>query len=111
MELKLFENYFDLDDSDFHEKYKLLKNEPLLIIEKNILSQWTDGFVDRDNKIIKEFQTSFHSSFWEFYLFNYFKKLGFEIDFTKDRPDFIITNSQKIIIEAVVSEIKITGDR
>ncbi len=75
-----------------HPKYETIKNHLFLTGEYDILKDWIDGFEDRDNKIVYEFQTTFHSSFWEFYLFAVFKEAGFEIDFTKNRPDFIINN-------------------
>lgn len=40
-----------------------------------------------------------------------FKEAKFEIDFTKNRPDFIITKPEKLYIEAVVSNIKNTGEK
>lgn len=109
MKLDLFKTIQELDEKSLHPKFKFLRDNPLLIGERNVLINWTDGFIDRDNKIIKEFQTTFHSSFWEFYLFRVFKELDFEIDFTKDRPDFIINSPERIFIEAVVSNIKKEG--
>ncbi|PID48022.1 MAG: hypothetical protein CR967_01805, partial [Proteobacteria bacterium] len=35
--------------------------------EKEILQSWCKGFPDRDNKFVKEFQTTFNPSFWEIY--------------------------------------------
>lgn len=70
---------------------------------RELLQSWTDGFVDRDNKIVKEFQTTFNSSFWELYLFNVFKNYNFDIDFTKSSPDFIIKTPYELSIEAVIS--------
>lgn len=109
MKLNLFELVKGVSESDLHPKFKLLRDLSQLDGERKIIESWTDGFEDRDNKIIKEFQTTFHSSFWEFYLFNLFTEMGLTIDFTKNRPDFIITNPYKIYTEAVVSNIKSTG--
>jgi hypothetical protein len=109
MKLDLFKTIEGLDECELHPKFKLLRDNNLLIGERNIVIDWTDGFIDRDNKIVKEFQTTFHSSFWEFYLYSVFSELGFNIDFTKDRPDFIINAPEKIYIEAVVSNIKKEG--
>ena len=92
-----------------HPKYETIKNHLFLTGEYDILKDWIDGFEDRDNKIVYEFQTTFHSSFWEFYLFAVFKEAGFEIDFTKNRPDFIINKPQKFYVEAVVANIKKDG--
>ena len=91
-----------------HDKFKLLR-DILVYGEQDVLKSWTEGFIDRDNKIVKEFQTTFHSSFWEFFLNALFKEADFEIDYTKNRPDFIITRPQKMYVEAVVSNIKETG--
>lgn len=109
MELELFKTLPDVSEDDLHFKYKLLRDNPALEGERKVLLKWTDGFEDRDNKIIKEFQTTYHSSFWEFYLFRVFQEQGFEIDFSKNRPDFIITKPFKLFIEAVVSNIKQDG--
>lgn len=111
MKLDLFKPIDNVDVNDLHEKFIFLRDNPALAGERDVITDWTDGFIDRDNKIIKEFQTTFHSSFWEFYLFSIFKELGFKIDFTKDRPDFIIESPQKILIEAVVSNIKENGEK
>lgn len=94
-----------------HQKYKIIKNNLSLTGEQEILNDWVNGFEDRDNKIVKEFQTTFHSSFWEFYLYAVFKELNFDIDFSKNRPDFIIKSPNKLYVEAVVSNIKQTGDK
>lgn len=103
-------NIFDIviDENDLHSKIKCLL-DPVMFHEKEVLAKWVDGFVDRDSKIIKEFQSSFHSAFWEFYLFAVFKECNFSIDFSKNRPDFIIKSPHELYIEAVVSEIKQTG--
>jgi len=60
---------------------KLHKNYLNVIAEqadfaRRVLLSWADGFVDRDAKFIKEFQTSFNSSFWELYLFCMLKRVG-----------------------------------
>lgn len=105
--LDLFENLPKVPEEKFHAKFKLLKNS--LFREKAILSDWVKEFVDRDNKIVAEFQENFHSSFWEFYLFAVFTELGLNVDFSHSSPDFIITSPERILIEAVVSNIKDGG--
>ncbi len=71
---------------------------------RRIITQWTDGFIDRDNKIVKEFQTSFNSSFWEFYIYAVLKSLKFEIDFSFDSPDFCVSkDNMKFILEATIA--------
>ncbi len=94
-----------------HQKFKTLKETLSYSGEQEVLNDWVKDFKDRDGKIVKEFQTTFHSSFWEFYLFAVFKEAGFKIDFSKNRPDFIIKEPYEIYIEAVVSNIKQDGDK
>ncbi|BDA80226.1 hypothetical protein LPTSP3_g31560 [Leptospira kobayashii] len=69
----------------------------------DVLVDWAKGFVDRDNKFVKEFQSTFNSSFWELYLFALFKSMSFNIDFSKDRPDFVITAPIPFLVEATVA--------
>ena len=112
MKLDLYQKIKGIDASKWHPKFKILMNEGLhLSGEKSVVSNWTEGFVDRDKKIIKEFQTTFHSSFWEFYLFALFKDAGFTLDQTNNRPDFIIKSPAEIYVEAVVSNIKDGGKK
>ena len=111
MRLDLYKEIEGIDQSKWHPKFRLLMREMEFSRERDIISSWTEGFVDRDKKIIKEFQTTFHSSFWEFYLFALFKDAGFELDQTHARPDFIIKYPTEIYVEAVVANIKDTGKK
>ena len=71
---------------------------------RTVLSNWAEGFVDRDGKFVKEFQTSFNSSFWELYIFACLKELGFSVDFSFDRPDFVVNNEEiSFCIEASIA--------
>ena len=106
--LEIFKQ-LDVPDDKLHNKFIVLRDVLKFSGEQEILNEWVKGFDDRDGKIVKEFQTSFHSSFWEFYLFSVFKECGFAIDFSKNRPDFIISKPHEIYVEAVVSEIKQNG--
>lgn len=108
--LDLFQD-LKIDEQKLHQKYKTIKDNLFLTGEHEVLKDWVNGFEDRDNKIVQEFQTTFHSSFWEFYLYAVFKELNFKIDFSKNRPDFIIKSPYKLYIEAVVSNIKQTGEK
>ena len=92
-----------------HYKYKTIKDNPMGVGERNILQGWVDGLVDRDNKMVQEFQKTFHSSFWEFYLFACFKEAGFRLNQQYNRPDFIIEAPNKFVVEAVVANIKNKG--
>ncbi|MFK9118340.1 hypothetical protein ABEI56_05030 [Peribacillus castrilensis] len=104
---KLFENKIGDSDLNLHPKYKILRDLPL---HKKVLEMWFRGFKDRDNKIIKEFQTTFHSSFWEIYLFAVLKELKYKFDMSNPRPDFILEfNYEKVLIEATTANIKKRG--
>ncbi len=91
-----------VEQSKLHHNFVEVTKDPQPYA-RELLESWTEGFIDRDHKFVKEFQTTFNSSFWELYLFNVFKYYGFEIDFSKSYPDFIVTNPYKICIEAVIS--------
>jgi hypothetical protein len=56
---------------------------------REVLKSWADGFTDRDGKFVREFQTTYNSSFWELYLYAVLKDLGIKVDFTYASPDFV----------------------
>lgn len=105
----LFQHRNDIASESLHTKFKLLRNEPLLHLEREVIENWISEFADRDGKIVKEFQTTFHSSLWEIYLFAVLKELSLSVDFSRNRPDFIVSGDVEFYIEAVVSEIKKDG--
>lgn len=107
--MDIFSQVKNVKENQWHAKFKLLKEDPLQDGERNILNEWVEGLVDRDHNMIEKFQKTFHSSFWEFYLYACFKKLGFSMDQTHNRPDFMITAPIKMNVEAVVSNIKNMG--
>ncbi len=107
--MDVFSNISGLSEDKLHEKFKLLRDEPYYAGARRIIEEWTQDFDDRDNKIALEFQTTFHSSFWEFYLHAVFQKLGLNINENYTRPDFIIDGEREFYVEAVVSEIKQGG--
>lgn len=109
MPLDIFKKLNDLSEDLLHPKFKLLRDNIQFQAERQVITKWADNFIDRDNKIVKEFQTTFHSTFWEFYLFKVFEEFQLQIDFTKNRPDFIINSPTDILVEAVVSNIKKDG--
>lgn len=88
------------------EDEKLHPNFVNVIAEKesysrDVLDEWQEGFVDRDNKFVYEFQTTFNSSFWELYLFSCLKEMGCSVDFSKSSPDFVIDGPEvEFCIEA-----------
>lgn len=101
-----------LEQKNFHYKYKLLNNECTLCEERKIVEGWADGFIDRDGKILDDFQINFHSALWEFYIHQLLKNMEQKIDYSKNRPDFIVKNqdnSDRFYIEARISGIKSNG--
>jgi hypothetical protein len=71
--------------------------------DQAVLSQWAEGFVDRDGKFVGEFQTTFNSSFWELYLHAILKEAGCSIDFSHHAPDFVVTDPVPFVVEATVA--------
>jgi len=72
--------------------------------DRAVLADWADGFVDRDGKFVREFQTTFNSGFWELYLFACCKGLGFRVNFDFASPDFVIDNFfNEFCVEAVIA--------
>lgn len=77
---------------------------PSRVGEREIIQGWAEGFPDRDGKFVKEFQTTFNSSFWELYLHGLFRAYGFEMDWSKASPDFnLMTKKGSVIVEAVTA--------
>ncbi|WP_061303733.1 hypothetical protein [Achromobacter piechaudii] len=71
---------------------------------RNVVSAWAKGFPDRDGKFVKEFQTTFNSSFWEIYLYAVFCEYGFSFDWTHAAPDFSLEHKgQGFCVEAVTA--------
>lgn len=108
MILEIFNPNLGRCKDDWHMKVKLLDKQEF-IGQRIVLENWTEGFYDRDGKIIPEFQKSFHSSFWEFYLYTLFTEIGFQLDMTHPAPDYIITEPYKINVEAVIANIREKG--
>jgi len=109
MTLDIFGDIKRKKPTTLHEKFLMLRDLEQLHEQRRIVEDWTDGFIDRDGKIVDDFQKQFHPSFWEFYLYAVFKELGLNIDMTKDTPDFVVTEPYRINIEAVVPEIREKG--
>lgn len=66
--MNIFSKLDELSNDKLHPKFiNLLR--PDFKCYRDIIQKWVDGLIDRDNKIVKEFQATYHSSFWEFYLF------------------------------------------
>jgi hypothetical protein len=69
---------------------------------RDVLDVWADGFIDRDGKFVKEFQTTYNSGFWELYLYAVLKYLKIHVDFSYSSPDFVCPDNN-VIIEATIA--------
>lgn len=107
--MEIFKPIKDLDENKLHPKYKLLRDNNMLSLERRLLESWTEGMIDKDHKMVREFQESFHSCLWEFYLYRLFIDSGFVIEQNHQMPDFFITSPNKFYVEAVVSNIREGG--
>lgn len=77
---------------------------PFRKAERELFNQWADGFVDRDGKLIEEFQTTFNSTFWEIYLFACFKEYGLKSDWSYASPDFCLSaKGVGLVVEATTA--------
>ena len=84
----------------FHPNFKSLLDN-LWKKEREVIQSWSDGFPDRDGKFVKEFQTTFNSSFWELYLYKLFCNFDLGFDWKHSTPDFSLKhNNSSFIVEA-----------
>lgn len=91
-------------NEQLHSNFHLIAQSGLCEPERAVIQDWAEGFIDRDGKFVKEFQTTFNSSFWELYLAASFKELGCSIDFSYAAPDFLINSSYgEFIAEATIT--------
>jgi hypothetical protein len=90
-----------VEESQQHPNFRsLLRRKDAYTFD--VLQDWARGFVNRDGKFVREFQSTFNSSFWELYVFAVLKKYGLAVDFTKATPDFFIP-AQNFNIEATIA--------
>jgi hypothetical protein len=103
-----------VEDEKLHPNFKAVTQENLkpdfisigmnLDKERKRLESWCDGFPDRDNKFVKEFQISFNSSFWEIYLYKLFSDYNFKFNWKYASPDFFLTSGNiDFIVEATTA--------
>lgn len=72
--------------------------------ERALFARWAEGFVDRDGKVVTEFQTTFNTTFWEIYLYACLKALGYAVDWSRSAPDFAVEGrGLEFVIEAVTA--------
>lgn len=81
-----------ISEEQLHPNFRFITQPNLCIPEMEIIKGWAEGFVDRDGKFVKEFQTTFNSSFWELYLFACFKELDCSVNFSHETPDFLVNS-------------------
>lgn len=99
--MNLFEKLYE--DDKLHTNFKSLLTDAHQG-ERAVMLNWSEDFPDRDKKFVKEFQTTFNSSFWELYLYKLFKEMGFEFDWSFASPDFALEhNGVEFIVEATIS--------
>ena len=79
-----------VEESNLHPNFRAIYKNPVYRAQRSVLDNWASTFIDRDGKFVKEFQTSFNSSFWELYLFKLFNEFGFSVDLNYSRPDFLL---------------------
>ena len=92
-----------VEKGDLHPNFKRVL-VPHKEVERQEFLSWAKGMVDRDGKLVQEFQTTFNSTFWEVYLNGVFNYYNFDIDWSYSSPDFLIrTGSQDVIVEAVTA--------
>lgn len=85
-----------------HDIFRMLMH-PAHGPERAVIQRWASGFIDRDGKFVKEFQTSFQSSFWELYLHAVLKDLGMSLDYSFHVPDFVVTAPTPFVMEATIA--------
>jgi hypothetical protein len=72
--------------------------------EIDVIRGWAEGFEDRDGKLVKEFQTTFNSTFWEVYLHGLFKAYGHKINLSPARPELWVESRHgDVLVEAVTA--------
>jgi len=92
-----------VEPCQFHPNFKNALNDAYRGA-REILSSWSDCFVDRDGKFVREFQTTFNSAFWELYIYAVLKHLRFTVDFGFPAPDFVVTKPYEFCVEAVTAQ-------
>ncbi|MBD3842294.1 MAG: hypothetical protein IE909_10490 [Campylobacterales bacterium] len=99
-----------IPETQIHPLVRRIIEEPAYHPAKAVINCWLVGLDSKKEakKLVKEFQTSFNSTFWELYLNKAFKVLGFEIDYGFDTPDFHLVhpNGTRLNVEAVTANHK-----
>ncbi len=117
-EIQLFDNFDrkDLRSATYTESYFSYLNHtarPLFENLRHILQDWFDGFNAKEEKrlkVWKEFRSENNrlhiNAFFEIYLHFLLTRMGFHVEiepeWSKNRPDFLLTSSsgQRVLFEA-----------
>ncbi|MFS1870096.1 hypothetical protein [Vibrio lentus] len=94
-----------------HPLFRKVVSEDSYKLTTEVINQWSKGLCGRkkeSKKFVQDFQISFNSSLWELYLNRAFIELGFDIDYSKESPDFnLIHKSGRVVnVEAVTANNK-----
>lgn len=83
------------DEDKLHQHFKTISDGRVgRYYQRDEILRWLEGFPDRDKKFVKEFQTTFNSSFWEIYLYATFREYGFSFNWEHAAPDFLVTAAE-----------------
>lgn len=94
-----------VSEDKFHPHFKTVSDDRTSnTYARKVLEAWIEGFPDRDGKFVKEFQTTFNSSFWEIYLHAALREFGAEFDWKHHAPDFVLSVGQtEFVLEATTA--------
>jgi len=89
-------------ESDWHPNFAVMVKHPNAW-NAAVLNGWAAGFVDRDRKFVRQFQTTFNDCFWELYLHAVLRERGLSINFASASPDFTVSSPVPFTIEATIA--------
>lgn len=89
-------------ETKLHPSFIRMRTAPTAEPARLMANQVFQDFVDPDGNFVEQFQTTgFDSRTFELYLFATFQEIGFKIDRSNARPDFLMTkNGITVAIEA-----------
>ncbi|HDY8140489.1 TPA: hypothetical protein RQL16_003290 [Vibrio vulnificus] len=101
----------EVKETRLHPLFKRIVSEDSYKPTIGVLNEWAKGLDSRkkeSKKFVQDFQIAFNSSLWELYLNKAFIELGFDIDYSKESPDFnlIHKSGQVVNVEAVTANNK-----
>ena len=77
--------------------------------ERDVLTAWSSGFLDRDGKFVQQFQMTFESGLWELYLNAALAMWQMKPDMSMASPDFVVDRPTKLCIEATIAAPALGG--